>query len=382
MGDHRQVIASRRQPAAEVHVSGRRWPLWLGSAVGLVAVALVLSRLLAGSGDGGVTARPAGTCAALPPVDAGSRAVPGAWWRLVDRMDGSGSLVGRTLFAGAGDSTTLTLGLGAESMASGPVGGLVVVATDDGQASEVRVVSAVDGCAWLVHRTADVVRSAILDASSGSLLAHLVTRETRGDRGTWRITGLGAGAAVVQVLGPLPPQPALGPIWATTLRLDAEGTRLAVQSCGEGGCVTRILAPDGSGAAAAVVGGPEQGSLIGFTGRRLVTWAYCQGLPCPVQAWEVGVVAPVMLVELAAGAALTADRRYLVAVLDGTGRAVRVDLTGTPSQRIDGVAAGELPLDAGNGATAGFEVFADEVALWAPGSDPRPFNPSRAAIAP
>jgi hypothetical protein len=365
-------------------MSGRRWSLGLGSAIALMAIALVLSQLWPGAGAGGdSTAGPAGACGGAPPADGGgSQPVRGTWWRLVDRLDGGGSLVGRTLVAGIGGSTTLTLGLGAESMASGPVGGLVAVATDDGQSSEVRLVSAVEGCSWLVHRTGDVVRSAILDPSSGTVLAHVVARGTRNDRGTWRITGTDPAATLASVLGPLPPQPAIGPIWATTLRLDPAGKHLAVQSCGEGGCLTRVLSLDGSGGAAAIVTGPDQGSLIGFTGTKIVTWAFCQGLPCAVQAWEAGVDKPVTLVDQAAGAALTRDVRYLVAVLDGTGRAMRVDLAAASSQPIEGVAPGELPLDSGNGAAAGFEVRPDEVALGAAGADPHPFSPSSAALAP
>lgn len=364
-------------------MSGRRWSLWLGPPAALVALALVVSGLKPGAEPGaGVTARPAGTCAGTSSLGAAVHAVPGAWWRLVDRLDTSGSLVGRALFAGIGDSTNVTLDLGAESMASGPIGGLVGVATDDGQFSDVRLISAAEGCSWLMHRSRDVVRSVILDTSTGSVLAHLVSRETRSDLGTWRIKGMDPTAARAQVLGPLPPQPALGLIWATALRLDAAGKTLAVQSCGEGGCVTRILALEGSDAASALVGGPDQGSMIGFTGKRLVTWAYCQGLPCPVRAWEARGAPPVTLVDQAAGAALTADGRYLVAVLDATGRALRVDLLSLASQRIEGVAAGELPLDLGAGADAGFEVGPDEIALGSAGADPRAFSPARAAPAP
>ena len=208
-------------------MSGRRWSRWLGppaALAALVALALVVGALQPGAETGtGMTARPAGACVGASPLGAAAHAVPGAWWRLVDRLDASGSLVGRTLFAGIAGSAAVTLDLGAESMASGPVGGLVGVATDDGQVSDVRLVSTVEGCSWLMHRSRDVVRSVILDTSTGSLLAHLVSRETRNDLGTWRIKGMDPTATREQVLGPLPPQPALGPIWATALRLDAAG---------------------------------------------------------------------------------------------------------------------------------------------------------------
>lgn len=364
-------------------MSRRRWQLWLGPPIALVAVALLLGRFQPGAEAGGrVTARPAGACANASPALRGTQAAKGTWWRIADRMDDNGALVGRTLFAGRDGATNLTLELGAESAASGPVGGLVTVTSDDGRFSDVRLVSATEGCSWLIHRTQDVVRSAILDTRTGSLLAHLVSRETRSDKGTWRISGVDPDASLALVLGPLPSQPELGQIWATMLLLDGSGSHLAVQSCAEAGCVTRIVALDGSAVGTTAVGGLAQGSMIGFTGAQLVTWAHCQGLPCEVQGWRVGAPGPDTLVDLAAGAALTGDGRYLLAVLDPSGRATRLDLAGRSGQRVEGVNAGDLPLDAGVNAYAGYEVSADEVALSAPGADAHAFNPSRATLAP
>jgi hypothetical protein len=371
------------KPAAEVQMSGQRWKLWLGPPVALVAIALILGRFQPGAEAGGrVTPRPVGVCAKAAPNVRGAQAVRGTWWRLVDRMDGNGGLVGRTLFAGRDGATNLTMELATESSASGPVGGLVTVTTDDGQFSDVRLVSATEGCSWLLHRTQDVVRSAILDTTSGTVLAHLVSRETRADRGTWRIAGMDPDASLALALAPLPIQPELGQIWATELLLDGAGRHLAVQSCAEAGCVTRVVTLDGSGVGIAFLGGLQQGSMIGFTGDRVLTWAHCEGLPCEVQAWQVGVAKPETLVDLAAGAAVTGDGRYLLAILDLTGRATRVDLAGRSGQRIQGVAAGDLPLEAGVNAYAGYEAGTDEVALAATGADAYAFNPSRAAAAP
>lgn len=370
-------------------MSGRRWSRWLGPPLALVAVALLLSRLEPGAEAGGhVTPRPAGVCANAAPALRGLHGVRGTWWRLVDRLDAGGTLVGRTLFAGQGGSTNLALELGAESSASGPVGGMVVVSTDDGVFSDVRIVSAVEGCSWLIHRTQDVVRSAILDPAGGSVLAHLVARETRDDRGTWRIGGMDPDVAVKLVLAPLPAQASLGPIWATDLHLDKSGRKLAVQSCAESACVTRVVSLGADAVAPKQLGGRDQGEIIGLAGDRLITWAHCQGLPCSVQAWTAGAATPATLADTAAGAALTGDARYLIVVLDGTGRAARIDLAGNAgsagnaSVRVQGVAPGDLPLEAGTGAYAGFEVGADEIAIAAPGADPNAFNPSTAALAP
>jgi hypothetical protein len=86
--------------------------------------------------------------------------------------------------------------------------------------------------------------------------------------------------------------------------------------------------------------------------------------------------------DLAAGATITGDERYLLAVLDDTGRATRLGLAGKSGQRILGIAAGDLPVELGVQAYAGFEVGEDEVALSALGADPHAFNPSKAALAP
>ena len=268
-------------------------------------------------------------------------------------------------------------------MASGPVGGLVVVSSDDGRFSEVRIVAAAEGCSWLIHRGEEVVRSALLDRATGSILAHLLQRETRADLGTWRISGMDPDASRALVLGPLQGRADLGPIWATELRLDAGGGTLAVQSCSDVGCVTRVVGLGGTAMAPVFVAGADQGSIVGFAGERLVTWALCAGLPCALQSWDPGTGKHDTLVERAEGAGLTADGRYLLAVVDAaTGRAVRVDLTGTAANRIAGIVAGDVPLRAGVGASAGVEVGSDELALGSLTTDAHPFNPGRAAVIP
>lgn len=365
-------------------MSGRRWKLWLGPPIALLAIALVFGRFQAGAEAGGrMTPRPAGVCAAKAPPAGALRVARGTWWRLADRLDDNGALVGRILFAGQAGATRVTLELGAESMASGPAGGLVVVANDDGRFSEVRLVSAMEGCSWLVHRDEAVVRSAILDPSDGSILAHRVTRETRSDLGTWRITGIAPDAILERVVGPLAAQPDLGPIWATEIRLDAGANTIAVQSCSDQGCLIRVAALDRPAAAPALLRGPELGSILGFAGDEVVTWERCAGLPCSLLAWSPATNGHELLVEDAAAAGLTANGRYLVAVTDPpTGRAFRVDLLAGHSQRLEGVAAGDLPLAIGVGAYAGFEVGPAEIAMAAPGADAHAFDPSGAVVAP
>ena len=86
-------------------MSGRRWSLWLGLPIALVAIALLIGRLQLGRRACGGVERAGGRLRRQPANgrrSGGVRTVSGTWWRLVDRLDGSGSLVGRTLSVGSG----------------------------------------------------------------------------------------------------------------------------------------------------------------------------------------------------------------------------------------------------------------------------------------
>jgi hypothetical protein len=369
-------------------MSKRPRQLLLGLPIVLAIAVLAVTRLQPQVEAGGrSTAPPASACSEDAPGELARATQPdgtrGTWWRITDRLDGNGVLVGRTLFAGRDHTTTLSLDLGPESMASGPIGGSVVVATDDGRFSDLRLASVIAGCSRLLHRGEDVVRSAILDPTDGSVLAHLITRETRDDLGTWRITGADPDATLHRVAAPLPPQPGLGRIWVTELRLDADANHLAVQSCSDSGCVTRLIPLRGAEGVPAMLQGPDQGSIIGFAGRRLITWSLCTGAPCALQAWDTRTGERSVLIEQAVGAALTRDGRYLVAVTDtSAGRTYRIDLASDALTRIAGVPADELPITMAAGAYAGLEVDAGEIALAAPGADAHAFDLGAAVALP
>ena len=61
----------------------------------------------------------------------------------------------------------------------------------------------------------------------------------------------------------------------------AAGGRLAVQSCGEIACRTRVLDPR-DGGDVRLVDDPASGSSSGSTTTALVAYAACRGLPCPI----------------------------------------------------------------------------------------------------
>jgi hypothetical protein len=378
-------------------MSGRRWSRWLGPPIALVAVALVLSRMQAGAEAGGRTTPPkAGACAASPIVtntkgkpkrDVGA----GAWWRLGERLDGNGAMAGRQLAVGRGGSTTLLLDLPTESVASGPVGGVVVVATDDGRTSELRLVSVTGACSWLVDTSDDVVRGAILDPGDGSVIAHLVSRATRADLGTWRFGAPGALTKPALVAAALADGAPDGPAWITDLRLDATGQLLAVQSCTDTGCLTRVFDLRVPGRQPGLLQGGRggqhsagaQGPLLGFANGRLVTWAACSGFPCPVQSWDLAAGTSSILLDTASAAAVTPDGRFLVATTDArTGRTLRLELATGALALVKGLRADELLLPTGVAATSGLQAGADEIAVAAPGANPHSFRPAAAEVIP
>lgn len=316
-------------------------------------------------------------CAATPVVGPGATARPGAFFRSEARLDAAGSLIGRRLYVGEAGQIAATAELPAESAMSGPVDGVVVVTADDGARSIVQLVS-VGGCATTVHTTASVVRRAIVDPLDGSLLLHLVDRATRADLGVWR---LAAGTTRPErILEPLPASLHFGTVWATDLVLDAAGRQLAVQSCQDRECLTRIVDLARPAALPTVLRGSGQGPMLGFAGDRLVTWAACDGLPCALLEWDAAAAGPSQLVADASAAGLTGDGRLLVVVVTGaTGeRSLVVDLATGQARPLHGLLPGDRPVARGGIATAGLELATDQVAVGQRAGEPHAIRPSAA----
>jgi len=328
------------------------------------------------------------SCASADAVTVGADTRPGSWWKSAERLDAAGALLGRRLSIGAAAITAGGLDLPAESSVSGPVGGLIVVPADDGSRSTVRVLSAAAGCGIVIHETDAVVRTAILDRHDHSVVAHLVDRATRADLGTWRLAIAPAPAAaevrlVAPPLGAL--APTVGTVWGTGLLLDAQGTHLAVQSCADLGCLTRVFDLRHSAAAPLVIQGAAEGPMLGFAGGTLVTWAACPGYPCAILAWDPGTSRSRTLLSAASAAAMTADGRRLVAVQsDAAGsQTIELDPSSGRLSHLRGLAAGLRPIANGANATSGLEVAANEVAIGTPsaaGSDAQALNPDAAAL--
>jgi hypothetical protein len=375
---------SRRQPAAEDSMSKRRWPILLVPPLILVLAFLALTR----SQPGVEAARPGilsliRACSSPGVVTSSVTARPGTWWKTADRLDANGTLLGRRLSVGRGASVSGSLDLPAESSVSGPLDGLVVAVADDGARSSVQVIEVGRDCGLVIHESQDVVRTAILDPRSRSVLAHVVDRATRADLGTWRLALGPAGATEARLAAPPLDAAAvgMGTVWATDLRLDATGSRLAIQSCADLGCVTRVLDLDHPASAPTLIRGVTQGPMLGFAGSNLVTWAACPGYPCPVIAWSLRDGASHQLLPGTNAAALTADGRRLVAlVTEASGqRALELDPSTGRTSGLHGLAAGARPLRMGPSADAGLEVAPDEIALASDGAESNSLNPDSAA---
>ena len=368
-------------------MSKRRWPIFAGPPLILIATMLLVAR----PEPVAEAARPIAvhaisSCASADAVTVGADTRPGSWWKSAERLDAAGTLLGRRLSIGAGAISAGGLDLPAESSVSGPVGGLIVVTADDGSRSTVRVLSVAAGCGIVIHETDAVVRTAVLDRHDHSVLAHLVDRATRADLGTWRLVIAPAGAAEARLVAP--PLGALartvGTVWGTGLLLDAHGTHLAVQSCADLGCLTRVFDLRHSAGAPLVIQGAAEGPMLGFAGGNLVTWAACPGYPCAILAWDPATSHSRTLLSAASAAAMTADGRRLVAIRAGaTGsQPIELDPSGGRLSRLHGLAAGLSPLATGANATVGLEVAVNEVAIGTPGaaaSDPQALNPDAAA---
>lgn len=368
-------------------MSRRRWSLWLGPPIALVAVALALSRLEPGAEAGGrETAVAAGACTASPIEKKGQRSPKlvgglGSWWALSGQLDGNGALVGRHLAIGRGGAANLALELAPETLASGPQGGIVALTTDDGRHSQIRLVSVDHSCSFVVAETPKLARGAIVSPADGSVFVHLLDRFSRVDLGTWRYSPDGVGDPAL-VAPPLQPDAKRGPTWTTDLRLDGAGALLAVQSCTDEGCGTRVFNLRKGLTPIATLDG-QQGSLIALTSESAITWEQCFELPCAIDQWSLLTGGSVTVVQRAESAAVSSNGHFLVAVTDASkGGDIRVDLQRGDAKGIRGLNRNERFVGGGVLGVQGIEVGPDEVGVASDGTVPRSFSPAGAEVQP
>jgi len=291
-----------------------RWLRWAGPGlVALCALGLVGSSTV-GAGTGTETTSPTTACVGSPAARiatprgaavaslADGSAAP--WFRLDPILDRDGALAGQRLALGLdGVPGARTVDLPAESFAAGPFGRVVLVGTDDGVSSSLRLLDVAADCAWAVATERTVIRRATIDRTGSAVYEMRVDRATRADLGIW-LRPISGGLPARQVLAAPTSDDRFGRTWATELTWDLDGNLLAVQSCGDVACRTRIVDP--AGGPIMMLDAPDLGSLIGLAGDRLVTYAACRGLPCPIVSTDLGTGTRTTL-SLAAGPAVVVD---------------------------------------------------------------------------
>lgn len=269
-----------------------RWLRWIGPGVAaLGAIGFIASTTL----GAGVQPWVPRACAG-PPADRiaaarDARAVAPAdlreapWYRLDPVIDGDGVLHGQRLSVGLdGERTARSLVLGAESFAAGPFGRVVLAGSDDGAASRIQAIDVASGCAWVVGEEPSVIRRATIDPAGAFIYEIRVDRASRTDLGIWRRPMDGRSAARL-VLAPLSADGRFGRTFTTEFTWSLAGDRLAVQSCGEVACRTRVIAP--LGGPPVTLDSPDLGPLVGLDGDRVVTYGACRGLPCPIVSTDL-----------------------------------------------------------------------------------------------
>lgn len=308
-----------------------RWLRWIGPGViALGAVGFIASTTF---GAGARPWIPRG-CAGPPTERIAAAADPGSrnvtdlrgapWFRLDPVLGRDGALAGQRLAVGLeGDPGARTLDLPAESFAAGPFGRVILAGSDDGTISRLQALDVASGCSWSVGEERAVVRRATIDPAGSGIYEMRVDRASRADLGIW-LRPMDGRSPARRVLSPLAADGRFGRTYSTEFTWALAGDRLAVQSCGDVACRTRILAPGGG--PTAFLDAPDLGLLVGLDGDRVVTYGACRGLPCPIVSTDLAtgerrVLAP------AAGLAVvvsTPDGARLVhEVRLGTGRGLR-----------------------------------------------------------
>lgn len=253
-------------------------------------------------------------------------------WRLEPSLDPGGSLTGWRLLAGRAGARAATVDLPPASAVSGPTDGRLVIASDDGRRSTITMTTA-GGCSEELLRWPAVIRQAVLVPGTQDVAFHAVRRSDRSDLGVWRLSpGRGGPRRVLDGLEDGDPiVHAVGLVWSTTLRTDATGDTLAVQSCGEAACRTRVL--DLRSGDVRRLGSGDDGAMVGVGGGWLIGFSACKGLPCQLTATAVAdgrqrVLAPSAwsatttvragrMVVLAVAGALDAPEHQLIDPEDG-----------------------------------------------------------------
>jgi hypothetical protein len=257
------------------------------------------------------------------------------WYRLDPLLDRGGTLVGQRLSFGLDrERDGRVLELPAESFAAGPFGRTILIGADDGRTSRLQLLDVANDCLQEIASAGDVIRRATVDPAGERVFEMRVDRITREDLGVW-VRRLDASGEPLRALPPIPDDERFGRTFVTDFTWSLDGARLAVQSCGELACRTRLL---DDGGLLATVDDPSFGTLIGLDGSTLVSYAACRGLPCPILAVDALGGETTVVTEAAVLANLVrspAGTRVVHEVLDGSELGLR-------STTLDGVSSADL----------------------------------------
>ncbi len=301
-----------------------------------------------------------------------------AWYRLDPILDAAGGLGGQRLVVGqVGRRGGFGLPLAVELFASGPSGGRILVGSDDGRSSVVRIVDVARRCSVTVHEGRDLVRRAVFDAAGGGIVEFRLDRRSRADLGVWSRPA--NGSRPTRLLEPLRSSERIGRVFATGISWSLDGRRLVVTSCGEAACLARIV--DRATGRVTTVDDPRIGEIIGLVGDDLVAYGGCPGLPCEIVVMNLRTGRIRDLATLAGLATVSAvEKRGVVAYEDYTARGhLRlVPLDGAPRRTI-ALDKGLRLVPGSDRALAGIELPTGVIAL-AEGSRPWRANASPAFV--
>lgn len=325
-----------------------RWLRWIGPGViALGAVGAIASTAI-GAGQRPWTPRACGdesgrvaAARSAEPVSLGDLRLE-AWFRLDPRLDRAGALQGQRLALGLdGDRSSRIMDLPPESFAAGPFGRIVLVGADDGSTSRLEAVDVAGECLWAVAQESAVIRRATIDPVGETIYEMRVDRATRADLGIWA-RPMDGSLPAVRVLEPIGADERFGRTFTTEFTWDLSGGRLAIQSCGEAACRTRVIDPTGGTLRA--VAEPDLGTLVGLDGDLLLTYAACPGFPCPIIATDLTSGARSIAADAAAVAVMIATPdgpRLVHEVFDESGVALRaVTLDGSSASDLGRLADG------------------------------------------
>ena len=345
----------------------------LGRSIRLLAPLAVFTAVAAASPlappGGAAVQTPAGAC---PAGNASATGAGAAWFRLDPVLDAGGSLASVRLWAGGAAGVPFRVDLPAESFASGPADGQVLVGDDDGSRTRLRLLDVARGC-WRAIAVEDaVVRSAVMREDAAVMYEHRVNRASRADLGVWRRET--ATGYAVRVLESVAPDAAYGRTYSTDLSLAPDG-RVVATSCGAKACRTRVL----DAATGHVDAVSATGPVIGLVGDHLVAMSACVSLPCDVEAVDLGsgarsrVADGVVTAAMGGSALVWADVDGCLWQADlaaGPGPAVRVRAAPglSPVGRSSLAASGAAPTGAASsGAASSGATSAAGSVLLAPG---------------